>query len=38
MDLPYNDLIHNLLLFTGCASEIDSGGLDAFVSHEVGKK
>lgn len=36
--LPCNNLIHDGFLFAGGSPKIDAGGLNAFVSHQVGKK
>ena len=36
--LPVDHVIHNRPLFRGRLAEIDARGLDAFMSHEIGKK
>lgn len=36
--LPVNNLVNNGLLFSGGTSEINTGRLDAFMTHEVGKQ
>lgn len=38
MQLPSNYLVHYLLLFACCASQIDACCFDALMPHEVGKE
>lgn len=38
MRLPDDNLVYDFLLFACCATQIDTSGFKAFMSHEVGKK
>lgn len=38
MRLPDDNLVYDFLLFTCRATQIDTSGFKAFMSHEVGKK
>ena len=38
MRLPNDYFINDFLLFACCATQIDTSGFKAFMSHEVGKK
>lgn len=36
--LPVYDCINNFSLFCSCFSEVNTGGFDAFMTHEIGKE
>ena len=37
LSLPSDDFINEFPLFTRCSPQIDAGGFDGFVAHEVGE-